>query len=236
MNLCLSTGSRENEQIKVRTQLWDTLQLPPYFQGPTCQPSQLDCVSKVVVDDTDCPKSCSGILITGYSHFGPQEYSNHVTAFLSKLSVAYGKYKGMHDFHKNFQGRIFNYSSKMSQRIFFFLEYEWKKTLRYVRIYFETPTFDRITKDRAAKFVDMLSAIGGTMGLLTGFSIISAVEILYFTFKILNSFIKIKKQVSKCLSVPNMTMNILIVMLQLAVGLFLFHIFLTFNVFFMYFD
>ena len=57
--------------------------------------------------------------------------------------------------------------------------------LRYVRIYFDTPTFDRITKDRAAKFVDMLSAIGGTMGLLTGFSIISGVEILYYATKIL---------------------------------------------------
>ena len=63
------------------------------------------------------------------------------------------------------------------------LDNEWKNRLRFVRIYFETPTFDRITKDRAAKFVDMLSAIGGTMGLLTGFSIISAVEILYFVWK-----------------------------------------------------
>ena len=53
-----------------------------------------------------------------------------------------------------------------------------------MRISFDTPTFDRITKDRAAKFVDMLSAIGGTMGLLTGFSIISGVEILYFATKI----------------------------------------------------
>ena len=52
-----------------------------------------------------------------------------------------------------------------------------------MRIYFDTPTFDRITKDRAAKFEDMLSAIGGTMGLLTGFSIISGVEILYFVGK-----------------------------------------------------
>ena len=54
----------------------------------------------------------------------------------------------------------------------------------FVRIYFETQTFDQVTKDRAAKFEDMLSAIGGTMGLLTGFSIISAVEILYFAAKI----------------------------------------------------
>ena len=61
-----------------------------------------------------------------------------------------------------------------------------------MRIYFDTPTFDRITKDRAAKFVDILSAIGGTMGLLTGFSIISGVEILYFGFKIFWSILKKK--------------------------------------------
>ena len=59
----------------------------------------------------------------------------------------------------------------------------WKNNLRFVRIYFHTPTFDKITMDRAAKFVDMLSAIGGTMGLLTGFSIISGVEIVYFVGK-----------------------------------------------------
>ena len=68
--------------------------------------------------------------------------------------------------------------------IIVFLDYEWKNNLRFVKIYFDTPTFDRITKDRAAKFVDMLSAIGGTMGLLTGFSLISGVEIIYFATKI----------------------------------------------------
>ena len=62
-----------------------------------------------------------------------------------------------------------------------------------MRIYFDTPTFDRITKDRAAKFVDMLSAIGGTMGLLSGFSIISAVEILYFVAYTVYSLIRKKR-------------------------------------------
>ena len=61
-----------------------------------------------------------------------------------------------------------------------------------MRIFFNTPTFDRITKDRSAKFVDMLSAIGGTMGLLTGFSIISAVEIVYFALKILLKIMRTK--------------------------------------------
>ena len=57
--------------------------------------------------------------------------------------------------------------------------------LRYVRIYFDASTFDLITKDRASKFVDMISAIGGTLGLFTGFSIISAFEIVYFGIKII---------------------------------------------------
>ena len=57
-------------------------------------------------------------------------------------------------------------------------------------IKFDTATFDRITKDKSSKFVDQLSAIGGTMGLLTGFSLISAVEIIYFSCIILFGFIK----------------------------------------------
>ena len=62
-----------------------------------------------------------------------------------------------------------------------------------MRIFFDTPKFDLITKDRAAKFVDYVSAIGGTMGLLTGFSIISGVEILYFAAKIILSAMKKKR-------------------------------------------
>ena len=47
-----------------------------------------------------------------------------------------------------------------------------------------------ISKDRAAKPVDYVSAIGGTMGLFTGFSIISGVEIIYFAVKIVRSMLK----------------------------------------------
>ena len=62
--------------------------------------------------------------------------------------------------------------------------------LRFVRIYFDATTFDVIEKDRAAKFVDIISAIGGTLGLFTGFSIISAVEIIYFGIKIIYQAVK----------------------------------------------
>ena len=72
----------------------------------------------------------------------------------------------------------------------FLQDFDSELKLRRVRIYFYATTFDRITKDRAAKFVDMLSAVGGTMGLLTGFSIISGVEIVYFGIKIILQILK----------------------------------------------
>ena len=56
-------------------------------------------------------------------------------------------------------------------------------TLHFVNIYFSTPTFDTITKDVNAKFEAKLSTIGGTMGLFTGFSLLSGVEIVYFLAK-----------------------------------------------------
>ena len=94
-----------------------------------------------------------------------------VVELQNKLTADYNKYKGRNKFLTNV--------------------IQSNRKLKYVRIYFDTPTFDRITKDRAAKPVDMLSAIGGTMGLLTGFSLISAVEIIYFICKIIiNFFIK----------------------------------------------
>ena len=76
-------------------------------------------------------------------------------------------------------------------------DFDSELNLRFVRINFHATTFDRITKDRAAKFVDMLSAIGGTMGLLTGFSIISAVEIVYFGIKIILKILNDRVNISK---------------------------------------
>ena len=69
-----------------------------------------------------------------------------------------------------------------------------------MRIHFYATTFDKITKDRAAKFVDMLSAIGGTMGLLTGFSIISGIEIVYFAIKIFFQLLKDKLNPKKTIA------------------------------------
>ena len=57
-----------------------------------------------------------------------------------------------------------------------------------LKIYFDTQMFDKITMDSATNMVDMLSDIGGTMGLFTGFSIISGVEILFYLTKMFFQF------------------------------------------------
>ena len=75
-----------------------------------------------------------------------------------------------------------------------YLDYELKLKLEFLRIYFDATSFDKITKDRSNSAMDKLSAIGGTMGLLTGFSISSGVEIVYFIIKIFLSLITRTKQ------------------------------------------
>ena len=61
------------------------------------------------------------------------------------------------------KGKFFHYSrgEKLSP-----------STLQLVEIYFDTATFDDIERDKKIKTEAQLSLIGGTIGLLTGFSII----------------------------------------------------------------
>ena len=58
-----------------------------------------------------------------------------------------------------------------------------------VQIYFDTATYDEVERDTKVTLESQLGLIGGTMGLLTGFSIISGVEIFYFAAKIIGSII-----------------------------------------------
>ena len=58
-----------------------------------------------------------------------------------------------------------------------------------VQIFFNTATFDDIERDKKINTEAQLGVIGGTMGLLTGFSIISGIEIIFFIFRfILDNF------------------------------------------------
>ena len=69
-------------------------------------------------------------------------------------------------------------------------------TIELVHIFFDTASYDEIERDTKIKFEGQLSLIGGTMGLLTGFSIISGVEIIYFAGRILSDCLLKKTKMS----------------------------------------
>ena len=51
-------------------------------------------------------------------------------------------------------------------------------------IYLDTSTYDEIERDVKNSFEDQLGVVGGTMGLFTGFSILSGVEIIFYLAKL----------------------------------------------------
>ena len=69
-------------------------------------------------------------------------------------------------------------------------------TLQLVQIYFDTATFDDIERDKKIKTEAQLSLIGGTMGLLSGFSIISGIEIIFYLFRLMAIIVDIIKNLS----------------------------------------
>ena len=56
-----------------------------------------------------------------------------------------------------------------------------------IQIYIDTATYDEIERDVKVTINAQLGLIGGTMGLLTGFSILSGVEIIYYFGKLFMS-------------------------------------------------
>ena len=53
----------------------------------------------------------------------------------------------------------------------------------FIEIFFDISTFDKVEQDKKMTIEAQLGLIGGTMGLLTGFSILSGVEIIYYAIR-----------------------------------------------------
>ena len=58
-----------------------------------------------------------------------------------------------------------------------------EEEIYFIEIYFDTSTYDVVEQDKKMTLEAQLGLIGGTMGLLTGFSILSGVEILYYAIR-----------------------------------------------------
>ena len=138
-----------------------------------CTPFGLDCYKGVRTDKAKYLKPCRGL-------YADVEKDNKLKSLgtIPNFASVYSSYER---YKSGFQENV-NYLTVRA--------YQPKKpTLHWVRIYFSSPTFDRVTRDEKANFVTKLSAVGGTMGLFAGFSIISGIELLYFAFHLLFCFI-----------------------------------------------
>ena len=143
-----------------------------YFQTSICGKSKLECAKNIPIEDGTCLKGCQGLYVTSYFERELDKASH--ADFWSQVEKGYDSYKAK---------ASVNFPEEMRS-------YEWKDSYKVIGIYIDTPAFDLVTKDITATFTDRLSTVGGTFGLLTGFSLISGVEILYFLTKFLISLFR----------------------------------------------
>ena len=111
----------------------------------------------------DCLPLCEGLSITRFDKDITKQYRK-LDEKLKGLMYQYNRYKNQFEkpleFPANLKGLsnlIINYWETTFVTA---LEFRYENDLHVVRIYFDTPTFDRITKDERAKFEVMLSTVG----------------------------------------------------------------------------
>ena len=111
---------------------------------------------------------CEGLSITSFDKDITRHYRK-LEEKLATLMSQYSRYKNQFEkpveFPANLKGKnlpIINLSRNnyLKTKTATSLEFRYENDVKILRIYFDTPTFDRITKDERAKFEVMLSTVG----------------------------------------------------------------------------
>ena len=151
-----------------------------------CGPHSATCLEEIELHTSDCRVSCTG-LYSDVNFYNDANKENYQLKF-SNMTVNYQRY--LNNYAENL---IYNSSSRNLSKT---SNTSWSKLylpfsaspkgfppLHMVQIYFDTATYDEVERDTKVTLEAQLGLIGGTMGLLTGFSLLSGVEILYFVAK-----------------------------------------------------
>ena len=151
------------------------------------------------IDLFGCRVSCTGLFAdVSYSKGNPEDTSVASEDMIldaevfSKLTQDYKTFKS-----KFAQSLIFNSTSpSLGGRIkYYFLlicpvhfpASPKEDEIYFIEIFFDTSTYDAVEQDKKMTLEAQLGLIGGTMGLLTGFSILSGVEIIYYAIRLFAS-------------------------------------------------
>ena len=145
---------------------------------PACTPQGRKCYAGVdEVDFSSCLVDCKGLYADVDHVIGN---ASKDIALLKTLINSYESYK---------RSQIGSFTLSSDGDPSYWEQFEMApqayQPLRVVQIYFDTATYDEIVKDVSVTLADRLGVIGGTMGLFSGFSFLSALEIVYFLIKAL---------------------------------------------------
>ena len=158
----------------------------------SCTVGDQQCVSEATGGADDCLVSCDG-LYADIQYFSDSATENfkHIKTIMEQYNAHKDKFAKSLVFDLGKECKYINceagpaYFSECSlpensTLIFIFSDSSISYNPQVVEIFFDTATYTEIEKDRKVTVGAQLGVIGGTMGLFTGFSILSAVEIIYY--------------------------------------------------------
>jgi len=151
-----------------------------------CSPSGMDCYMENITHKYNCTTSCQGSYAdVNYLEGGRIKDS----AKFEALSADYQMEK------QRFASNLF--FNPNGDELGFYVQKRPYSSLQMYLIYFDTSTFDRIHQDTKVTLETMVGVVGGTFGLFTGFSILSGVEIIYYSIKFLFSVTSLQVKLDK---------------------------------------
>ena len=155
-------------------------------QSPVCDPEGRECYLTKMRPQSipGCSVACFGLHADIFYINSSATHNGANMDKLGKIQEEYDKYKRSITENLVYDPTIME-SIKIRNVSFL--------SLQVVQIFFDTPTYDKIEKDQKVTLEAQLGVIGGTMGLLTGFSILSGVEIIYFAVKLFVRIIENRK-------------------------------------------
>ena len=145
-----------------------------------CSPDANACIQKISKGHSDCRISCTGLYAVVW--YQVDDGNDPMKKKFAWMTSEYHRY--LNDYANNL---LYNSSSKSLSRtskdninllLFYLLSASPKgfPSLQLVQIYFIPASYDEIERDRKLTLEAQLGMIGGTMGLLTGFSILRFID------------------------------------------------------------
>ena len=156
----------------------------PFQSLKFCLPWGNDCFRKSASEPSDCLACCEGL------HADVELVNKSLADVTAEDTEDREKLVQLLEEYENFKSRfvenlVFDSGQAFlnkSQQCIPPVKLDYAP-LQLIQIYFDANTYDKILRGIKLTPESQLGLIGGTMGLFTGFSILSAIEIIYFAIR-----------------------------------------------------